>query len=75
MNIDHQVCVQMQPYETTSTLDHRKASKTKFLARYIHISGFILILHMLWWIGSDMIEHVGPLDHTLMANLFHNITS
>lgn len=60
-------------YETTSTLDNRKAPEWKFQARHILIEGFILILHMLWWIGSDLIEHVGPLDHTLMANLFHNI--
>lgn len=74
MNIDHQACVQMQAYGTTSTLDHRKASKWRFQARHILISGFILIL-LLGWIGSDLIEHVGPLDHTLLANLFHNITS
>lgn len=73
MSIDQQSCVQLQLYETTSTIFWQgKASKWKFQARHILISGFILILHMLWWIGSDLIEHVSP-DHTLMANLFHNI--
>lgn len=73
MSIDQQSCVQLQLYETTSTIFWQgKASKWKFQARHILISGFILILHMLWWIGSDLIEHVS-FDHTLMANLFHNI--
>lgn len=68
----HQAFVQMQALETTSTVDHRKALKWKFQARHMLISGFIIILHMLWWIGSDLFVHAGPLDHTLMANLSLN---